>query len=299
LPPLTFEEAVEATAIHSVAGALAPDKGIVDTRPFRAPHHSISDAGLVGGGSRPRPGEVSLAHHGVLFMDEFAEFRRSALEAMRQPLEDGLVCIARARSRAWFPARPLVVAAMNECPCGFRGHARERCRCTSLQIARYRQKLSGPLLDRLDVHVYVRPVEVRELTRGEGGEPSAVVRERVLAARARQLRRFEKGKTQHRTNAELSLGELEAVALLDDGGRTLLEQAATRLGLSARAFVKVLRVARTVADLEGSERVRGHHLSEAVHGRLMDRREAHDKGPAGSATAEEPDGSGAPDAVAP
>jgi magnesium chelatase family protein len=290
LPPLTFEEAVEATAIHSVAGALALDKGIVDTRPFRAPHHSISDAGLVGGGSRPRPGEVSLAHHGVLFMDEFAEFRRSALEAMRQPLEDGLVCIARARSRAWFPARPLVVAAMNECPCGFRGHARERCRCTSLQIARYRQKLSGPLLDRLDVHVYVRPVEVRELTRGEGGEPSAVVRERVLAARQRQLHRFEKGKTRHRTNAELSLGELEAVALLDDDSRTLLEQAATNLGLSARAFVKVLRVARTVADLEGSERVQGHHLSEAVQGRLMDRREVSDPGTAGPATAEERQG---------
>jgi magnesium chelatase family protein len=300
LPPLTFEEAVEATAIHSVAGALALDKGIVDTRPFRAPHHSISDAGLVGGGSRPRPGEVSLAHHGVLFMDEFAEFRRSALEAMRQPLEDGLVCIARARSRAWFPARPLVVAAMNECPCGFRGHARERCRCTSLQIARYRQKLSGPLLDRLDVHVYVRPVEVRELTRGEGGEPSAVVRERVLAARERQLHRFENGKTRHRTNAELSLGELEAVALLDDDSRTLLEHAATTLGLSARAFVKVLRVARTVADLEGSERVQGHHLSDAVQGRLMDRREASNPGTAGPPPAEARQGepSGAADGTA-
>jgi len=274
LPPLSFDEAVEATAIHSVAGALASEKGIIDTRPFRAPHHSISEAGLVGGGSRPRPGEVSLAHHGVLFMDEFAEFRRSALEAMRQPLEDGVVCIARARAHARFPARPLVVAAMNECPCGFRGHARERCRCTSTQVARYHQKLSGPLLDRLDVHVHVRPVEVRELTRGGGGESSQVVRERVLAARERQLRRLERGKTVHRTNAELSLAELEAVAPLDDLGRSLLEQAALRLGLSARAFVKVLRVARTVADLEGSDRVEAHHLAEAVQGRLMDRREA-------------------------
>ena len=274
LPPLGFEEAVEATAIHSVAGALPLDRGIVDTRPFRAPHHSISDAGLVGGGSRPRPGEVSLAHHGVLFMDEFAEFRRSALEAMRQPLEDGLVCIARARARAWFPARPLVVAAMNECPCGFRGHARERCRCTFTQIARYHQKLSGPLLDRLDVHVHVRPVEVRDLTRGASGEPSCAVRERVLAARERQLRRFERNETQHRTNAELSLGELEAVAVLDERGRSMLEQAAVRLGLSARAFVKVLRVARTIADLEGSERVSPLHLAEAVQGRLMDRRDA-------------------------
>jgi magnesium chelatase family protein len=199
LPPLTFEEAVDATAIHSVAGTLTPDRGIVDTRPFRAPHHSLSDAGLVGGGSRPRPGEVSLAHHGVLFMDEFAEFRRSALEAMRQPLEDGVVCIARARGRAWFPARPLVVAAMNECPCGFRGHARERC--------------------------------------------------------------------------QLSLGELEAVAPLDDLGRAMLEHSAMRLGLSARAFVKVLRVARTLADLEGSDRLEPHHLGEAVQGRLIDRRE--------------------------
>jgi magnesium chelatase family protein len=272
LPPLTFEEAVEATAIHSIAGALPREKGMVDCRPFRAPHHSISDAGLVGGGSRPRPGEVSLAHHGVLFMDEFAEFRRTALEALRQPLEDGVVCIARARARAWFPARPMVVAAMNECPCGYRGHARERCRCTTAEVARYRLKLSGPLLDRLDVHVYVRPVEVSELTRGESGESSRTVRERVLAARQRQLHRFESGLTQRRTNAELSLRELDAVAALDDTGRDLLERSALRLGLSARAYVKVLRVARTIADLAGSEAVSPVHLSEAVQGRLMDRR---------------------------
>lgn len=273
MPPLSFEEAVEATAIHSVAGALPRDKGIIEARPFRAPHHSISDAGLVGGGARPRPGEVSLAHHGVLFMDEFAEFRRSALEAMRQPLEDGVVCIARVRAHAWFPARPMVVAAMNECPCGYRGHSRERCRCTTVQIARYHQKLSGPLLDRLDVHVHVRPVAVRELTQAERGESSHVVRDRVLAARERQLGRFKRGDTSHRTNAELSLSEIEATAPLDDASRSLLEAAAHRLGLSARAFVKVLRVARTVADLEGSERVRAQHVAEAIQGRLMDRRE--------------------------
>jgi magnesium chelatase family protein len=273
LPPLTFEEAVEATAIHSVAGVLPRDKGMVDCRPFRAPHHSISDAGLVGGGSRPRPGEVSLAHHGVLFMDEFAEFRRSAVEALRQPLEDGVVCIARARARAWFPARPMVVAAMNECPCGYRGHARERCRCTPAHIARYRQKLSGPLLDRLDFHVHVRPVEVRELSQRSHGESSQVVRERVLAARQRQLRRFERGETKRRTNAELSLSELEAVAPLDAEGSDLLERSAAGLGLSARAYVKVLRVARTVADLAGREAILPVDVSEAVHGRLLDRRQ--------------------------
>ncbi len=272
LPPLSFEEAVEATAIHSVAGLLQREGGVVDTRPFRAPHHSISDAGLVGGGSRPRPGEVSLAHHGVLFMDEFAEFRRSALEAMRQPLEDGVVCIARVRARAWFPARPMVVAAMNECPCGYRGHARERCRCTTAQVARYHQKLSGPLLDRLDVQVHVRPVEVRELTRGEAGETSVTVRARVVAARERQLERLKRGRTRHRTNAELSLAELETVARLDDAGRELLETCTADLGLSARAFVKVLRVARTSADLDGTEAVQPRNVSEAIQLRLMDRR---------------------------
>lgn len=272
LPPLTFEEAVEATAIHSVAGMLSPDKGIVDRRPFRAPHHSISEAGLVGGGSRPRPGEVSLAHHGVLFMDEFAEFRRPALEALRQPMEDGVVCISRARARAWYPARPMVVAAMNACPCGYRGQARERCRCTPSQVARYQRKVSGPLLDRLDVHVRVAPVEVHALSRGADGEASCVVRDRVVAARERQLRRYEAGETHHRTNAELSLQELEQVAPLDPGCRRQLEAATANLGLSARAFVKVLRVARTIADIEGGGGIHWGHLEEAIMGRLLDRR---------------------------
>jgi magnesium chelatase family protein len=272
LPPLSFEEAVEATAIHSVAGMLSSDKGMVDRRPFRAPHHSISEAGLVGGGSRPRPGEVSLAHHGVLFMDEFAEFRRGALEALRQPMEDGVVCISRARARAWYPARPMVVAAMNACPCGYRGQSRERCRCTPSQVARYQRKVSGPLLDRLDVHVRVAPVEVHALTRGSDGEASSVVRERVIAARDRQLRRYEVGETRHRTNAELSLHELEKVAPLDAECRRQLETSTENLGLSARAFVKVLRVARTVADIEGNDAIRWGHLEEAVMGRLLDRR---------------------------
>jgi magnesium chelatase family protein len=272
LPPLSFEEAVEATAIHSVAGMLSSDRGMVDRRPFRAPHHSISEAGLVGGGARPRPGEVSLAHHGVLFMDEFAEFRRSALEALRQPMEDGVVCISRAQARAWFPARPMVVAAMNACPCGYRGHSRERCRCTPSQVARYQRKVSGPLLDRLDLHIRLAPVEVHALSRGSDGETSGVVRQRVVAARLRQLRRFEAGQTQHRTNAELSLQELERVAPLDSECRQKFESSTTSLGLSARAFVKVLRVARTVADIEASDAIRWGHLEEAVLGRLLDRR---------------------------
>jgi magnesium chelatase family protein len=245
LPPLSFEEAVEATAIYSVAGALHYERGIIDMRPFRAPHHSISEAGLVGGGSRPRPGEVSLAHHGVLFMDEFAEFRRSALEALRQPLEDGVVNIARARSHATFPARPMVVAAMNACPCGYKGHPRQSCRCSPHQVARYHQKLSGPLLDRLDVHV-------------------------VIAARDRQLARYAAGVTRHRTNAELSLDELEAVAPLERDARRWLERTANDLGWSARAWVKILRVARTAADLEGNVRLGLCHLEEATLGRLLD-----------------------------
>ncbi len=274
LPPLTFEEAVEATAIHSVAGLLPPEKGMIDGRPFRAPHHSISEAGLIGGGSRPRPGEVSLAHHGVLFMDEFAEFRRIALEALRQPLEDGVVCIARARARAWFPARPMLVAAMNQCPCGYRGHPREKCRCSPGQIARYHHKLSGPLLDRLDVHVSLPPVEIRTLSQGGDGEASSVVRERVVAARGRQLERQAQGTTSRRTNAELSLHELKAIACLNGESRRLLETAALQLGLSARAFVKVLRVARTIADLEGADRVQAPHVAEAIQGRILDRRQA-------------------------
>lgn len=274
LPPLTFEEALETTAVHSVAGILSADKGVVDVRPFRAPHHSVTEAGLVGGGSYPRPGEVSLAHNGVLFLDELAEFRRAALEAMRQPLEDGRVSISRARARASFPARPLLVAAMNPCPCGYQaaGHPAHSCRCSLGQVARYRQKLSGPLLDRLDVHVFLPPVDVRTLSRDGDSEASARVRERVVAARERQLERWRTGITSRRTNGELPLSELKSIAALESASRRLLETAATQLGLSARAFVKVLRVARTIADLEGKDAVAGTHVSEAIQGRILDKR---------------------------
>jgi magnesium chelatase family protein len=269
LPPLSFEEALETTAVHSVAGLLRADTGIVDTRPFRAPHHTVSEPGLVGGGPSPRPGEVSLAHNGVLFLDEFAEFRRSALEALRQPLEDGTVCIARARTRAWFPARPLVIAAMNPCPCGYRNHPQQSCRCGPGQIARYREKLSGPMLDRLDVHVQLVPVDIQTLARSGESESSASVSARVLAARETQLARARAGVTSRRTNAELPLGELKQITRLERRSRELLEGAANQLGLSARAFVKVLRVARTIADLEGADRVSSHHVGEAIQGRLV------------------------------
>jgi magnesium chelatase family protein len=271
LPPLEFDDAVECTSIHSVAGLLPPEQGIVSERPFRAPHHSVSEAGLVGGGEVPRPGEVSLAHHGVLFLDELAEFRRAALEALRQPLEDGVVCIARVRARAWFPARPLLVGAVNPCPCGYFSHPRRRCTCSEEVRRRYRARLSGPLLDRLDIHVAVPPVEVSALISPRQGESSAQVRARVTKARERQRQRAEELALSARSNAMLSSTELERVAALNRDGRRLLELAVERLGLSARAFVKVLRVARTIADLEGEDRVRQFHVAEAIQGRLLDR----------------------------
>ncbi len=269
MPPLRFEEAIDCTAIHSVAGLLPNDRGIVSERPFRAPHHSVSEAGLVGGGDVPRPGEVSLAHHGVLFLDELAEFSRSALEALRQPLEDGFVNIARARARARFPARPVVVGAVNPCACGHFGHPRLPCRCTESARDRYRARLSGPLLDRLDIHVAVPPVEVSALTRHSHGETSAVVRERVSRARELQHVRARQLKLRQPLNALLSGPELERMVDLGADGRKLLEAAVSRLGLSARAFTKVLRVARTIADLEGEESVRTAHVAEAVQGRIL------------------------------
>ena len=269
LPALRFDEAIDCTAIHSVAGLLPNDRGVVCERPFRAPHHSVSEAGLVGGGDVPRPGEVSLAHHGVLFLDELAEFRRSALEALRQPLEDGFVNIARARARARFPARPLLIGAVNPCACGYFGHPRLPCRCTTPSRDRYRARLSGPLLDRLDIHVSVPPVEVSALVRGNKGETSEVVRERVTRARAVQSERARQLKLQQGLNALLSGADLERVVVLSGESRKLIEAAVNRLGLSARAFTKVLRVARTIADLEGEEAVRTAHVAEAVQGRIL------------------------------
>jgi magnesium chelatase family protein len=270
LPPLSLEEAIDCTMIHSVAGTLSVDTGMVTQRPFRAPHHSVSEAGLIGGGEVPRPGELSLAHHGVLFLDELAEFRRSVIEALRQPLEDGRVCIARARARAWFPARPLLVAAVNPCPCGNYGHPRLPCRCSAGARNRYRARLSGPLLDRIDIHVSVPPVEVAALVQRRHSESSAQVRERVFKARAIQRERGAALGLRFLTNAALPNAELMRVVELDHDSERLLKDAANRLGLSARAFGKVLRVARTIADLEGAERVDGAHVAEAIQGRLLE-----------------------------
>lgn len=270
LPPLSPEEALEVTAIHSVAG-LVPGSGLVVDRPFRAPHHTVSAVGLVGGGDPVRPGEVSLAHRGCLFLDEVAEFRRGALEALRQPLEDGAVTVCRARGRATFPAKPLFIAAANPCPCGFHGDPSRRCACPEDRIRAYRARLSGPLLDRLDLQIALRQVTIADLTSNVPGEPSGAVRERVLAARAAQEERARRGEVDAELNAVLTPRELSEVAALDAAARDLIERAVETLGLSARAYDKVRRVARTIADLDGSTAVKSAHVAEAIHLRLLDR----------------------------
>lgn len=262
LPPLDPDEALEVTAIHSVAGLLPAGDGLVRARPFRAPHHTVSDVALAGGGSIPRPGEISLAHHGVLFLDEMPEFSRHALEVLRQPLEDGLVRIARAQRTAVFPARFVLVGAMNPCPCGFLGDARRPCRCTPLQVDRYASRLSGPLRDRIDLTVAVTALPAAQLTGGDEGEPTAAIRARVERARARQQARA--ADTGVSTNARLGPRALRTVCALDHRSERLLQQAAETLSLTARAFDRVLRVARTIADLAEAERVEYAHVAEAI-----------------------------------
>jgi magnesium chelatase family protein len=271
LPPLDFEEALAVTKIHSIAGLLPADRGLVEHRPFRSPHHTISDAGLVGGGEPVRPGEISLAHHGVLFLDEILEFRRSALEALRQPLEDGEIVIARARSRASLPARPIVAAAANPCPCGYAGDPSRRCACTDERVRAYRARLSGPLLDRIDLHVCLPPVDVASLASRAFGESSALVRDRVGRARAVQGARYAAGEVSAAVNAQLSAKDIEHVARPDPPGLRLIASAVERLGLSARAYGKILRVARTIADLDGATAVLATHVAEAVQARVFDR----------------------------
>jgi magnesium chelatase family protein len=261
LPAMTAAESLEVTAVHSVAGLLDPTLGAVTRRPFRAPHHSVSTAGLVGGGSSPRPGEVSLAHHGVLFLDELLEFPRSVLEALRQPMEDGTVTIARAAASLRFPARFALVAAMNPCPCGHSGDPAHPCVCAAAEIAKYRGRLSGPLADRIDLHVQVPPVSLARLAARETGERSAAIRERVETARRRQRLRYGADEA---CNARAPGRWLDAHGGLESNARALLATAAERLHLSARAFHRVLRVARTIADLEGQSGVASTHIAEAL-----------------------------------
>jgi magnesium chelatase family protein len=258
LPPLTFDEALEATSIHSVAGLLTTGTRLLGERPFRAPHHTISDVALVGGGQFPRPGEISLAHHGVLFLDEMPEFNRHVLEVLRQPVEEGCVRIARAARTAVFPARFMLIGAMNPCPCGFLGDPIRPCRCSPLQVARYGARLSGPLRDRLDLTVPVASVQPRELQDAEPGECSANIRARVTAARARQLAR------DARLNARLQGRTLKRRTQLDADARALMTKALTRFSLSARGYDRVLRVSRTIADLDSAENIGVEHLAEAL-----------------------------------
>ncbi len=269
LPPLSFEEALEATVVHSVAG-LTRDRGLLVERPFRSPHHSVSDAGLVGGSSMLRPGEVSLAHHGVLFLDELPEFRRHVLDALRQPAEDGEVCIVRAARSVVYPAQFMLVAAMNPCPCGWYGDPRRSCRCTLHELDVYRRRISGPLIDRIDLQVDVPSVPPASLGCGGKGEPSEIVRERVLAARLRQSERSAEV-SGARVNARLKGKGLRRACALDAPGRSILARAVEKLGLSARAHDRVLRVARTIADLEGTPSILPVHVAEAVQYRALDR----------------------------
>jgi magnesium chelatase family protein len=268
LPLLSFEEALESTSIHSVAGLLPPGTGLLTDRPFRAPHHTISDVALVGGGTNPRPGEISLAHNGILFLDEMPEFDRRALEVLRQPLEDGYVTIARAARTAVFPARFMLIAAMNPCPCGFLGDGLRECRCTPLEVQRYRSRISGPLKDRIDLIVEVPAVPVSLFGQRPAGESSACVRGRVIRARARQARRLARAGC--RTNAEMEGRSIWRHCRLDEAAVRLLEAAVQRLNLSARGYDRVLKVARTIADLVGADRVGAGHLAEALQYRLRE-----------------------------
>ncbi|MGB2717173.1 MAG: YifB family Mg chelatase-like AAA ATPase [Vicinamibacterales bacterium] len=258
LPPLTFDEALEVTSIHSVAGLIAPGSGVMTHRPFRAPHHTASDVALVGGGSLPRPGEISLAHHGVLFLDEMPEFSRRVLEVLRQPLEEGCVRIARAARTALFPARFMLIGAMNPCPCGYLGDESRACRCTPVQAERYAARLSGPLRDRIDLSVVVSAVSARDLERPATGEPSERIRDRVVQARMRQ---FARG---GRLNAQLQGRALRAHVALDAAGRRMLAKALEKLAMTARGFDRLLRISRTIADLEASDVVSAEHLAEAL-----------------------------------
>ncbi|MGH7568201.1 MAG: YifB family Mg chelatase-like AAA ATPase [Gemmatimonadales bacterium] len=271
LPKMSLDEALETTKIHSVAGVLPLGESLVARRPFRAPHHTISDAGLIGGGSYPRPGEVSLAHGGVLFLDELPEFRKNVLEVLRQPMEDGVVTIARAAMSLSYPARFMLAAAMNPCPCGYFGDPQHNCSCGPLGVQRYLARVSGPLLDRIDLHLEVPAVKYRALADPGGGEPSAAVRERVDQARVVQRQRFAQRPGVY-ANAHMAPRDIRTHCRVTDGADALLRTAITRLGLSARAYHRILKIARTIADLDGAADLQPKHVSEAIQYRSLDRR---------------------------
>jgi magnesium chelatase family protein len=270
MPPLTPVESLETTRIYSALGRLPADEPLLAKRPFRTPHHTISDAGMVGGGTIPSPGEISLAHHGVLFLDELPEFHRRSLEVLRQPLEQGQVTISRALNSTTFPASFVLVAAMNPCPCGYLGDPRRSCKCSQPTIERYMGKISGPLMDRIDLHIEVPGVPFQELAASADGTPSSRMREQVLAARRRQQERF--GKDSHRLNGRMTSRQLRKHCGLDEEGRNLLKNAMEDLGLSARAHDRILRMARTIADLADSDDIRPGHVSEAIGYRSLDRK---------------------------
>ncbi len=266
---MNFEESLETTKVHSVAGLLPTESALVVTRPFRAPHHTVSDAGLIGGGTFPRPGEVSLAHNGVLFLDELLEFRKNNLEMMRQPMEDGKVTISRAATSLTYPARFMLVAAMNPCPCGYFSDPMKECTCTIPQVQRYRGRVSGPLLDRIDIQIEVPSVKYRDLADEAAGEPSYMIKKRVNRARAIQVNRFESHKIY--CNGQMTNRHIKKFCAIDSESQQLLEIAIDKLGLSARAYTRILKVARTIADLDGKDQISSAHISEAIQYRTLDR----------------------------
>ncbi|MCB0279292.1 MAG: YifB family Mg chelatase-like AAA ATPase [Calditrichaeota bacterium] len=270
LPPLTHAEALETTKVYSVAGKLEINKGLIRNRPFRSPHHTTSDVALIGGGRGPSPGEVSLAHNGVLFLDELPEFKKYVLEVMRQPLEDKIVTISRAAATLTFPAQFMLVAAMNPCPCGYSTDPKRQCNCNPLDIQRYLSKISGPLLDRIDIHIEVPAVDIKELSSKADGESSASIQTRIVAHKQIQLNRFKHFKRIH-SNAAMGPKEIKQFCQLNSDSEKLLEQAIIKLGLSARAYDRIKKVSRTIADLENSDQIQSHHLAEAIQYRSLDK----------------------------
>lgn len=270
LPPLTLAEALETTKIHSVAGKTKKNEALISTRPFRSPHHTISDVALVGGGSFPQPGEISLAHNGVLFLDELPEFKRTVLEVMRQPLEDRTITISRSKFSVDYPASFMLVASMNPCPCGYYNHPEKECVCGAGHVQKYLNKVSGPLLDRIDIHIEVTPVSFGELSSGKAGESSKEIRGRVMRARQIQMDRYQ-GRKEIHCNAQMDSKMLKQLCVVDDAGHNLLRNAMSKLKLSARAYDRILKVARTIADLDNSSSIQTHHLAEAIQYRSLDR----------------------------